>query len=48
MGESDSAMQSIISALAARFGREPTEDEVYDFVTGDSMTQNHIWNKENN
>lgn len=46
MGETESIMQSIISALADRFGREPTEDEVYDLVMGDAHTQNYIWNKE--
>ncbi|AVO25306.1 hypothetical protein SEA_ODESZA_66 [Gordonia Phage Odesza] len=48
MGETESAIAAIISALAKRLGREPTEDEVYNFIMGDSSTQNYIWNKENN
>ena len=42
------AIASLMQILATRFGREPTEDEVFDFIMGNAKTRNYIWNKENN
>lgn len=40
------AMEELIRALAQRFGRPPTKDEVRDFIFGDDDTRQLVWNKE--
>jgi hypothetical protein len=42
---SDNRIRIIIHRLTARFGRQPTEDEVYDFIMGDEETRLKIWNQ---
>lgn len=37
-------MKALVKNLEERFGRLPTEDEVYDFITGDYDARLHIWN----
>ena len=38
-------LEKIISDLWDRLDREPTEDEVYDFIFGDDNARQTIWNK---
>lgn len=37
-------LDAIVSALSKRFGRLPTEDEVFGFLMGSQTEQLHIWN----
>jgi hypothetical protein len=39
-------IELITRSLHTRLDRLPTEDEVYDFITGDHETRMRIWNAE--
>jgi hypothetical protein len=43
---SDQQMRTVVEALAERFGRLPTDEEVMDFLFGDEEKRLAIWNKE--
>lgn len=46
-GPSDKSLEEqIIMKLYERFGRLPTERELFQFIFGDDWTQFVIWNKE--
>lgn len=45
MADGDDKLKLIVLSLHARLGRLPTEDELIDFVNGDSTTRETIWNK---
>lgn len=47
MSERSELIGKIIEILENRFGRTPTEDEVYDFITGSAVDKIKIWNREN-
>ena len=47
MSESSLLIGKIVEILENRFGRTPTEDEVYDFIMGSPVNKLKIWNKEN-
>lgn len=36
----------LVQGLAERFGREPTEEEVMEFIMGDQSTRDRIWNSQ--
>lgn len=40
-------LKDLISRLAHRLKREPTEDEVLEFIMGDTEERTIIWNKVN-
>lgn len=45
MTTSEKVLHELVLKMEERFGRVPTEDEVYDFITGDDDARLHIWNK---
>ena len=45
MTTSEQVLHELVLKLETRLGRLPTEDEVYDFITGDDDARLHIWNK---
>jgi len=44
MDDMDRKIGIVVDALAKRFGRLPSEDEVYGFVFGDKHARYEIWN----
>lgn len=42
MHHPDEQMRDFIQMFAAEIGREPTEDEVYDFIMGDNKQRAEI------
>lgn len=44
--EHEAKIVMLITALKARLGRLPTEDEVVGFMSGDADEQRRIWNQE--
>lgn len=46
--ETNDLIIQITKSLNERFGRFPTEDEVYGMIFGDEKDREDIWNKENN
>lgn len=37
-------LDELVKRLTKRFGRAPTEDEVYDFIVGNTAQRRDIWN----
>jgi hypothetical protein len=46
LGDIPEGVRKITEALEKRFGRPPTEHEVYRFIMGDREEQTAIWNTE--
>lgn len=44
MTTSEQVLHELVLKLETRLGRLLTEDEVYDFITGDYDARLHIWN----